>query len=423
MSRRRLYTGLWPLLVSAGILTWLALDLGAGPFFAALHTLTPLAIAAALCLGAAGTVIQAYRWRLVSRGFGIELGVIDAVARCWQASFLNSVLPGGLAGDAVRAVEQGGHPDGSWRGGLGAVVGERLTGTVVVLITASLALLPRAPRLAVVVAGGAAVTAAMAWPSVRRLSGPARGAVAALSVGGWLVFVGLFAVASLSGGSDLPAPAPQHLLGLAALTLAGMSVPLSWGGWGPREGAAAFAFPLFGYSAEQGVAIAVGYGLLALVSVLPGGLVVSARVLRTLSSGSRPAGGWALGGGAPSQRRASREAAGASSHHTVSSWPRTAEAGAVQGSTGPVTARCTASALSAPATTNHTARACASAEKVSDTRRGGGLGESCTATVARSPARWARWWGNREATWASGPTPKTSTSKRGTVPPARSSRA
>jgi hypothetical protein len=52
-------------------------------------------------------------------------------------------------------------------------------------------------------------------------------------------------------------------------------------GWGPREGATAWAFAAAGLSAGLGVATAVVYGVMVLVASLPGALVlVTASVPR-----------------------------------------------------------------------------------------------------------------------------------------------
>jgi glycosyltransferase 2 family protein len=45
-------------------------------------------------------------------------------------------------------------------------------------------------------------------------------------------------------------------------------------GWGPREGATAWAFAAAGLGAELGVATAVVYGVMVLVASLPGALVL-----------------------------------------------------------------------------------------------------------------------------------------------------
>ena len=60
------------------------------------------------------------------------------------------------------------------------------------------------------------------------------------------------------------------LMTLGVVQLAGMSVPLSIGGWGPREAAGALAASLVGVAPSAGIAMAAGYGLLTMVAVLPG---------------------------------------------------------------------------------------------------------------------------------------------------------
>jgi hypothetical protein len=55
-----------------------------------------------------------------------------------------------------------------------------------------------------------------------------------------------------------------------------MALPLSIGGWGPREGVAAWAFAAAGLTAAAGVTTAVIYGVLALVATLPGAVLLVA---------------------------------------------------------------------------------------------------------------------------------------------------
>ena len=49
------------------------------------------------------------------------------------------------------------------------------------------------------------------------------------------------------------------------LVLLAMAVPTNIGGWGPREGVAAWVFAAAGLGAAQGVAVAAVYGVLVLV--------------------------------------------------------------------------------------------------------------------------------------------------------------
>jgi hypothetical protein len=61
---------------------------------------------------------------------------------------------------------------------------------------------------------------------------------------------------------------------LTALALLAMAVPVNVGGWGPREGVAAWAFGAAGLTATQGVATAVVYGALVLAWSLPGAAIL-----------------------------------------------------------------------------------------------------------------------------------------------------
>jgi nitrate reductase gamma subunit len=54
------------------------------------------------------------------------------------------------------------------------------------------------------------------------------------------------------------------------LSLLAMGLPLNVGGWGPREATAATVFGAAGLGADTGLATAVAFGVLALVSTLPG---------------------------------------------------------------------------------------------------------------------------------------------------------
>ncbi len=83
----------------------------------------------------------------------------------------------------------------------------------------------------------------------------------------------VFAVALRATGAYVPA---GRVLPLALVVLLAAAVPMNIAGWGPREGAAAWAFGAAGLSAAQGVTVAVVYGVLALVATLPGAVLLLA---------------------------------------------------------------------------------------------------------------------------------------------------
>jgi hypothetical protein len=64
------------------------------------------------------------------------------------------------------------------------------------------------------------------------------------------------------------------MLPLAMLVLLAMGVPINIGGWGPREGVAAWSFAAAGLGASHGVATATVYGVMVFVASLPGAVVL-----------------------------------------------------------------------------------------------------------------------------------------------------
>jgi hypothetical protein len=87
-----------------------------------------------------------------------------------------------------------------------------------------------------------------------------------------LGYVAMFLVAART--ADVTAPT-SRLLPLASLAVLAMVLP-SIAGWGPREGATAWAFSAAGLGADRGAATAVAYGVMVLVAFLPGAAVLVA---------------------------------------------------------------------------------------------------------------------------------------------------
>jgi hypothetical protein len=83
-----------------------------------------------------------------------------------------------------------------------------------------------------------------------------------------------FVLAARTAGATAPL---SRLVPLALLALLAMGLPVNVGGWGPREGVAAWAFGAAGLTVAQGVASAVVYGTLVFVSSLPGAVIVLVR--------------------------------------------------------------------------------------------------------------------------------------------------
>lgn len=288
-----------------GLLIW---KLGTTAFLDGLRVIDGGTLLVAFLIGVTTTVFSAWRWCLVARGVGLRLPIGAAIADYYKALFLNAALPGGVLGDVDRAVRHGKENADVGRG-VRAVVLERTAGQIVLFAVGIvvLATVP-SPILSVLEAHGAAAatTAAAVLAAgaivvlgTRRLragtSRIARGArtglaeirTGLLSRRNWpgivlassIVLAGhlaTFVVAARAAGSTASVP---RLIPLMLLALLSMTLPLSVGGWGPREGVTAWAFAAAGMSATQGLTIAVVYGVFAFVAALPGAVVLIARFL------------------------------------------------------------------------------------------------------------------------------------------------
>ena len=87
-----------------------------------------------------------------------------------------------------------------------------------------------------------------------------------------------FVIAARVAGSTAPL---GELLALLMVVQTATVIPLSIGGWGPREGAAAWAFGAAGFGAATGVTVSTLYAVLMLTAVAPGaGLLLRDAVRR-----------------------------------------------------------------------------------------------------------------------------------------------
>lgn len=238
--------------LGAGLLILLVLArlLGVGPFVEGLRAADPWAVLVALAVTAGTTWCCAARWSRVSGRFGKPVPMSTAYAAYYRSQLVNATLPGGVVGDVDRSIRHGWKP----------VLLERGIGQLVQVSLVGALLLPQPWRLAGL---GVVVAVVLAAGSVAILS--------ALSTSGHLL---IFLVAAAAAGVDLPLTA---LVPIGALVLLGSAIPLNVAGWGPREGVAAWAFTAYGASATAGLTVAVTFGVLSTLAVLPGLAVLGSR--------------------------------------------------------------------------------------------------------------------------------------------------
>ena len=248
-------------------------------------------VAAALALSAQ-TVLSALRWRITAAQLGIEISIPEALREYYLSQVVNQSLPGGVVGDASRAVRARGQAGLLVSGQ--AVVFERLAGQMGLLAILGFGLLAAltvptgmdwptwlvVPMfIAIIIV--ACIALGLWWQaatdtalgrSVQRFRYAVMGKdvwhlQVVLSLGTAICNVAAFAFCAASLGVALPVLAATALV---PLILFAMVLPLSISGWGLREGAATVLFPLVGASPSAGLTVSVVFGLVFLSTVLPG---------------------------------------------------------------------------------------------------------------------------------------------------------
>lgn len=256
----------------------------------------PLWLLAAVAALTGQTVLSALRWRLTAQRLGQTFPVGHAIREYYLSLLVNQSLPGGVLGDAGRAVRAR-HEAGLKRAGQ-AVVFERLAGqlmlyAVTITAVAWVWINPAEPDLPDWVLHMVALTSVGLVVAMLCLRWMARGTNAAsrqfcdwtqafanavlaldvlprqviLSLGTTILNLLAFALCAQAIGTTLPLMAVMIVVPLILFT---MLIPVSVSGWGLREGAAAALFPVIGATATEGFAASMAFGLMFLVSALPG---------------------------------------------------------------------------------------------------------------------------------------------------------
>ena len=284
------------LCVSFGLLIALARWLEVSEIADRLAQMRPFWIGLALVLSVVQVAASAWRWRFTAGRLGIELPFSIAMREYYVAMFLNQVIPGGVVGDVSRAWRHA-RAQSLLRSASGpavrAVILERASGQVVMAMVALLSVVSLPLGLGVtwwwgVLAVGVVVSgfwywvrdlndtslAGRFWRDARLalfagLAFPLQFASSVLVVATYLT---TYVIAARAIGVETPLLVLAPLVAPVLLT---MLIPVTVAGWGLREGAAALLWGMAGLTAVDGVAISVAYGLLVLLSTLPGGFVLA----------------------------------------------------------------------------------------------------------------------------------------------------
>lgn len=242
-------------------------------------------------------VVSALRWKITARQLGITIPVRRAVGEYYLSQIVNQTLPGGVIGDAARAVRL--RSQAGLVPSVQAVVLERLSGQMgLVLVLAGAFLLSRVfpggtmwpgwlqISISVFVLGAFAAPAlfsglkrllparaqhgARAWEEAALRSlfhQKVRWTQLGLSLATAMLNIAGFVLCTWALGIEFDVLTALVLVPLVLFT---MLIPITISGWGLREGAAAALFPLASLSPAEGLAASVAFGVVLVVIALPG---------------------------------------------------------------------------------------------------------------------------------------------------------
>lgn len=248
------------------------------------------------------TLSMARRWQIAARAFGLDLRYTLALREYYLAQLINTVLPGGVAGDVTRAIRARAAAD--LPRAAQSVMAERLLGQIAMFCVLGAGIVvtlvpPAGPQWGVFWWGvpGLVFAAGVVLCALAR-SHTAMGSflrkTLRLHSAGEIIFHGamtscalIFALYACARAIDVVIPPVGWTL--LPLILCAMLIPLSIGGWGWREGAAAALFPLIGLPASAGVATGIAYGIVLVIAVLPAVFIlICPYLLDIVSSKGRP---------------------------------------------------------------------------------------------------------------------------------------
>ena len=280
-----------------GVLAWLWQVVGGEQALLLLAEADPIWIIASLLVLTLQTLLSALRWKITAKDLGINLSLKTAISEYYLAQLVNQALPGGIIGDAGRALRS--RNAAGLLSSSQAVVFERLFGQVglfIVLVTAfSVSLIIPGgfdlPYWILLTIAGLAVSLLFLVLSISVITRGSSSALArgiksfglaakkvlltpsrlwshtVLSVSTAICNVAGFVFAAWAVGSSL-----SFSIALVAvpIILLAMLLPITVSGWGLREGVAVALFPIVGLAAVEGLAASVAFGLVCLVAALPG---------------------------------------------------------------------------------------------------------------------------------------------------------
>jgi hypothetical protein len=286
--------------VTVAVLGWLLSKFELGTVLVTMRKLPLTTLAIGLCLVIAQPLIAAVRWHFILRHLGAPISFARTLQLYWVGLFAAAFLPGGIAGDGVRVwmlVEAGVRPSRSINSVLldraGALIG------LLLLVAASLPFVDSrvaptpvryglAALLVVGLAAGVAVCLRIRIPArwhgfraARALSNLLNDLRSLCLSPRWAFgLICLSFIAMVCGSLNIflfmrylgAAIDFVDAMALGSFVILALTLPVSFGGWGLREGSMVGLFGIVGVAPAISLSVSIMIGLFSTAVSLPGAL-------------------------------------------------------------------------------------------------------------------------------------------------------
>lgn len=289
------------LLLTAGLITYLLRKIDIAPVLRQIRTIEPVWAVLAVLIMMLQLALVSLRWQLVNQLVDARMRIGQVVRLTLIGQFFNQVLPSTVGGDAVRAwlASREGVPMGRAVTGILCDRAAALT-ALLLIVSCTLFVLPalvpnKFPAIDLLrifaLIGLSALAALLFWGALlarllmryritsyigklvrdfrKVLYSPAKSA-AIMTLAGAVQVLLVMAIYLCAQGMNIHLEFSAALLVTPTIMLVSV-IPISFAGWGVREGAMILGLGVLGIPEPDAFAVSVAFGLLQLIVGLPGG--------------------------------------------------------------------------------------------------------------------------------------------------------
>ncbi len=287
--------------ITAGLIAYLLGKIEIAPVLRKVRTIDPTSAFSAVTVMVADLAMVSLRWQLVNQLVDARTKIGQVFRLTLIGQFFNQILPSSVGGDAVRAwlASREGVPLGR---AISGIVCDRAAALValILIISGTLFVLPalvpnRLPAidllrvvaltglsgLAVLVTFGALISRLLMKyrmtasfgklvRDLRKVFYSPRKSTEIMALAGAVQILLVLAIYLCAKGMNIRLEFGAALLVIPAVMLVSM-IPISFAGWGVREGAMILGLGVLGISEPDSLAVSVAFGLLNFIVGLPGG--------------------------------------------------------------------------------------------------------------------------------------------------------